>query len=120
MVLIDLRWIFREMAGVIFWPVRQLKPPNSPHTCAYCLYGMDPFDSLRGHYSLQTASDIKSNLRFEISDLLIHAHIAYMVLALFVASEATVASKQPRRSDLASDLKSMAQTTYATMFVWAV
>ena len=30
----------------------------------------------------------------------------------------TVASKQPRRSDLTSDLKSMAQTTYVTMFVW--
>ena len=34
--------------------------------------------------------------------------------------EATVASKQPRRSDLTSDLKSMAQTTYTTMFVWTV
>ena len=32
--------------------------------------------------------------------------------------EATVASKQPWRSDLTSDLKFMAQTTYATMFVW--
>ena len=29
-----------------------------------------------------------------------------------------MASKQPRRSDLTSDLKFMAQTTYATMFVW--
>ena len=29
-----------------------------------------------------------------------------------------MASKQPRRSDLTSDLKSMAQTTYVTMFVW--
>ena len=29
-------------------------------------------------------------------------------------------SKQPRRSNLKSDLKFMAQTTYATMFVWAV
>ena len=32
--------------------------------------------------------------------------------------EVTVASKQPWRSDLTSDLKFMAQTTYATMFVW--
>ena len=32
--------------------------------------------------------------------------------------EATLASKQPQRSDLTSDLKSMTQTTYATMFVW--
>ena len=29
-------------------------------------------------------------------------------------------SKQPQRSDLTSDLKYMAQTTYATMFVWSV
>ena len=29
-----------------------------------------------------------------------------------------MASKQPRRSDLTTDLKFMAQTTYATMFVW--
>ena len=27
---------------------------------------------------------------------------------------------QPQRSDLTSDLKFMAQTTYATMFVWTV
>ena len=27
-------------------------------------------------------------------------------------------SNQPLRSDLTSDLKFMAQTTYATMFVW--
>ena len=31
-----------------------------------------------------------------------------------------MASKQPRRSNLKSDLKCMAQTTYATMFVWTV
>ena len=31
-----------------------------------------------------------------------------------------MASKQPRRSNLKSDLKFMAQTTYATMFVWTV
>ena len=29
-----------------------------------------------------------------------------------------MASKQPRRSVLTSDLKFTAQTTYATMFVW--
>ena len=34
--------------------------------------------------------------------------------------EANTASKQPRRSNLKSDLKFMAQTTCATMFVWAV
>ena len=31
-----------------------------------------------------------------------------------------MASKQPRRSDLTSYLKFMAQITYATMFVWTV
>ena len=31
-----------------------------------------------------------------------------------------MASKQPRRSDLTSDLKSMTQTTYAAMFVWTL
>ena len=47
---------------------------------------MDPFGSLRGHYSLQTASEVKSDLRFEISDpnyLLIHVHIVDMVCALY-------------------------------------
>ena len=50
--------------------------------CAYCLHGMSPFDSLRGHYSLQTDSEVKSDLRFEISNLnylLVHMHIVYMV-----------------------------------------
>ena len=31
-----------------------------------------------------------------------------------------MAFKQPQRSNLKSDLKFMAQTTYATIFVWAV
>ena len=60
------------------------------------LFGMDPFDSLRGHYGLQTASEVRSDLRFEISDLNylhIHVHIAYMFWTHFegflVASEAT-------------------------------
>ena len=60
---------------------------------------MNPFDSLRGHYSLQTASEVRSDLRFEISDLNylhIHLHIAYIFWAhfevLLVASGATTAS----------------------------
>ena len=47
---------------------------------------MVPFDSLGGHYGLQTASEVRSDLRFEISDLNylhIHVHIVYMVLGLF-------------------------------------
>ena len=31
-----------------------------------------------------------------------------------------MASKQPRRSDMTLDLKFIAQTRYATMFVWTV
>ena len=62
---------------------------------------MGPFGSLQGHYSLKTASEVKSDLRFEISDpnyLLIHVHIAYMVWAILAASEATTASEA--KSDL--------------------
>ena len=64
------------------------------------------------------ASDVKSDLSFEISDpnyLLIHVHIAYMVWALLTASEATTASKQPRRSNLTSDFKSVTSFTYVPM-----
>ena len=81
---------------------------------------MDPFDSLRGHYGLQTASEVRSDLRFEISDLNylhIHVHIAYMVWTLLTASEATMASKQPQRSDLTSDLKSVTSITYISMCI---
>ena len=78
------------------------------------------FGSLWGHYSLQTASYIKYDLRFEISDpnyLLIPVHIADMVWALMAASEATTASKQPRRSNLTSDLKSVTPITYLSMCI---
>ena len=57
---------------------------------------MSPFGSLRGHHNLQTASEVKSDLRFEISDpnyILIHVHIAYMAWALLAASKATTTSK---------------------------
>ena len=81
---------------------------------------MDPFDSLRGHYGLQTALEVRYNLRFEISDLnYLHilVHIAYMVWTLLTASEATMASKQPWRSDLTSDLKSVTSITYIPMCI---
>ena len=65
---------------------------------------MGPFGNLQGHYSLQTASEGKYGLRFEINDtkyLLIHVHIAHIVRALMAASEATTATKQPQvRSNL--------------------
>ena len=82
---------------------------------------MDPFNSLRGHYGLQTASEVKSDLGNQLSDLNylhVHVHIAYMFWARFeallVASETTTASKWPRRSDLTSDLK------FETTFVWTI
>ena len=62
-----------------------------------------------------TASEIKSDLRFEIcdhDDLLINVHIAYMVWTLMAASKATKASKQPPRLYLTSDLKSVTSITY--------
>ena len=78
------------------------------------------FLGLWGHCSLQTASEVKSDNRFEISDLdylHIHVHLAYMVWTLLAASEATMASKQPRRSDLISDLKSVTSITYISMCI---
>ena len=88
---------------------------------------MDPFDSLGGHYGLQTASEVRSDLRFEISDLNylhIHVHIALMFRthfkAVLMASEATAASKWPQSSNFTSDLEMVGQIAYGTMFVWAV
>ena len=81
---------------------------------------MDPFGSLGGHYGLQTASEVRSDLRFEISDLNylhIHVHIAYMVWTLLTASEATTASKQPQRSHLTSYLKSVTSITNISMCI---
>ena len=74
------------------------------------IFGMDPFGGLGGCYGLQTALEVKYDLRFEISDLNylhIYVHIAYMVRTLLTASEATMASKLPRKSDLISVLKSV-------------
>ena len=79
---------------------------------------MERFGSLRGHYSLQTASEVKSYLIFHISDpnyLLIHVHIAYMIWNVLAASEVTTASKQPQRSILTSDFKSVTSITYVAM-----
>ena len=54
-----------------FWPQIWNQWPQLPtYPCAYCLYGTGPYGSLRGHHSLQTASEIKSDLWFQISDLI--------------------------------------------------
>ena len=80
---------------------------------------MGSFGSLQGHHSLQTASEVKSDLRFEISDpnyLLIHVHIVYMIWSLLSASEATTASKQPLRSKLRLQVKLVTPIYYMTKF----
>ena len=62
----DERSGFRVYGGQI-WPQIFNQWPQLPtYPCAYCLYC--PFWWLWGHYSLQTASEVKSDLRFEISD----------------------------------------------------
>ena len=62
-------------------------------------------ETTRGQWPYRRASEVKSDLRFEISDLnylLIHVHIVYMVWTHFGSLEVTTASKQPRRSSLTS------------------
>ena len=88
---------------------------------------MDFFGSLRGCYDLKTASEDRSDLRFEIRDLNylhIHVHIAFMFWTHFegflVASEVTTASKRPWRSDLTSDLKSVTSITYMSMCMFLI
>ena len=84
---------------IFWWFIRVL----GEYLVSLDFFGMAPFDSLRGHYGLQTASEVRSDPRFEISDLdylHIHVHIGYMFWAHFeavlVASEATTASKRPQ------------------------
>ena len=80
--------------------------------------------TLGGLYGLQTASEVRSDLRFEISDLNylhIHVHIAHVFWPHFeaplAASKATAASKWPRSSNFTSDLEFVAQIAYASMFI---
>ena len=75
---------------------------------------MVPYDGLWGHYSLQTPSDANSDNILEFSDLNyvpIHVHIDYMEWTLLAASEAPAASKQPQRSNITTDLKSVTTMT---------
>ena len=55
----------------------------------------------------KTASEVRSDLRFEISDLnYLHNHVYIVYIAPLGGSEASAASNQPQRSNLTSDLKS--------------
>ena len=81
---------------------------------------MDPFGSLGGHYGLETALEVKSDPRFEISDLdylHIHVHIAYIVWILLWPLRPLQPPKQPRRSDLTSDWKLVTSITYISMCI---
>ena len=76
---------------------------------------MDHFGNLRG---LQIVSEVRFDLRFEISDhdyLHIHVHIAYTLL---MTSEATMASKKPQRSDLTLDLQSVTYISLGILLIW--
>ena len=60
-----------------------------------------------------TALKIKFDLRFEINYRLIHVHIVSLVVTPYLAAfEATTMSKQPWRSNLTPDLKSVTSITY--------
>ena len=61
------------------------------------------FGSLWGHYGLRTASEMKSDLRFEFS---VPKYIVMSILILmnFWASGTIMASKQPWRSNMRSNL----------------
>ena len=87
------------------------KRAMAPYTCV---------DMGNKSANLLTASEVKSDLRFEISDpnyLLINVHIAHMVWTLLAASEVTTASIQPQRSSLTSDFESVTPISYLSMYV---
>ena len=72
---------------------------------------MDLFDSLMGHYGLQTASEVRSDLRFEISDLNylhIHVHITYMFWThfegLLVVAEKRIELRNENEHSTVSDI----------------
>ena len=46
--------------------LKSVTPITYLSMCIHCLYGMDPLGSLQGHNSHETASEVKSGLRFEI------------------------------------------------------
>ena len=79
-----------------------------------------PYMAIRSYYSLQAALDVKFDLRFEISEPQLPTYpCAYCLYSmdLLAASEATKAGKQPQRSNLTSDLKSVTSITYISMCI---
>ena len=50
--------------------LKSMTPITYLSICTYCLYGVCPFGSFWGQNSLQMALEVKSDVRFEISDLI--------------------------------------------------
>ena len=72
------------------------------------------FCYLCGHYSFQTASKIKWDIKYT----LISMGILLIWLRPFWCLWATTAFKQPWRSNLTLDLKSVTPFTYVLMSLW--
>ena len=113
--------------GPFWWPQRLLRPPNSlfgpwiwnqwPRipTCAYWLYGFVPFNSLGGHYALLTASEIRWPQIWNQWPQPLTYPCAYCLYGMISFDNLQTASKQPQRSDMTSDLKSVSPSTYISM-----
>ena len=93
-----------------FWqPLRPPQPPNSPrvqiwpqiwnqwphlptYPCAYWLYDMGSFGSLRGHHSLKTASEVKHDLNLNSG-----TQITYFSMSTLLTCVAIAAGNKPFR-----------------------
>ena len=64
------------------------------------------------------ASEIKFDLRFEMTSITLVTMCMLLLTALLVTSEVKAASKQPQRSNLASKTDSLSSFTYVGMSLW--
>ena len=92
--------VYCEIESGIVIPVIRIGPSLDPNFLLIHVHIAYVIWALLATSEFTTASEVKSDPRFEISDLNylhIHVHIANMIWTLLTASEATTASKQPRR-----------------------
>ena len=74
---------------------------------------------LQRHGGVKMASEVKFYLRLEISNLNYPVSMCMLPpMAIYMASEAMMVSKQPQRSHLASELSSVTSITQVTMLIW--
>ena len=108
-----------EMENLIFWRITRIFVLNYLLILVHIVYLVWALlAASEATTAPKTASEVKSNLIFEISDPnYLHVHITYMVWALLAASKATAGSKQPQMSNLTSDLKSVTPITYLSMCI---